>query len=93
MKGFGKFSFQTMLLVLGLLFVVYLIFHSMKYEGMKPGGGGGGGWGGGGGGGGGGGSPRPQNPKWGQCQGQFNNCMSSGGSYVSCQPQRESCLQ
>ena len=40
-----------------------------------------------------GGSPRPPNPKWGQCQGVFQNCMSSGKSYSVCQPQRQSCLK
>lgn len=81
MKGIGKFSFRTMLLVLFLAFVVYLIFHNtMRYEGIRMRGKGG--------------SPRPQNPKWNSCQSQFTSCMSSiGGSYLSCQPQRESCLQ
>ena len=90
MKRFGKFSFHTMLLVLFLAFVVYLIFHSMKYEGMKARGAknddyqrGEGGPG----------PQKPQNPKWNSCQSQFNSCVRGGGSYSSCQPQRESCLQ
>ena len=75
MKGIGKFSFRTMLLVLFLAFVVYLIFHNtMRYEGIRMRGKRG--------------SPRPPS----SCQVQFNNCMSSGGSYASCQSQIDSCL-